>query len=89
MNTVTLVGHVAAAPVYHCTPAGQDLSRFRLATPGRTALQEHHCLAWGPAALDLHRHLRVGERMLVRGELNYTSQGRAEVVVRGYTYLGG
>ena len=47
----------------------------------------HHCLAWGPAALDLHAHLKVGDRVMVRGELRYRCDRRVEIVVRQYTYL--
>ena len=98
MNQITLIGHLAFPPTYHCTHQGQDLTRFEI----RTAATEddkpeaHHCTAWGPAALDLHQHLHPGDRLLVRGELRYRSrtlrQGgtlRVPVIyVRGYSYLG-
>lgn len=98
MNQITLIGQLAFPPTYHCTHQGQDLTRFEI----RTAATEggkpeaHHCTAWGPAALDLHRHLNPGDRLLVRGELRYRSrtlrQGgtlRVPVIyVRGYSYLG-
>jgi len=87
-----------SSTTYHCTHAGQDLTRFEIRT---TATEDdkpeaHHCTAWGPAALDLHRHLNPGDRLLVRGELRYRSrtlrQGgtlRVPVIyVRGYAYLG-
>ena len=72
MNSLTLIGEVVSAPVYFCTEQGQDLVRFQLRTTderGKDTL--HHCQAWGPLALDLHRHLRKGEWSMVRGPLKY------------------
>jgi single-stranded DNA-binding protein len=98
MNDITLIGHLHLPATYHCTTEGQDLTRFELRCASTTSEQEeaHHCTAWGPAALDLHRHLNPGDRLLVRGELRYrqltTRQGgtlRVPVIyVRGYSYLG-
>ena len=61
-----------------------------------TTTQLHHCRSWGPAALDLHAHLKVGDRLLIRGELTYRYRRLrsgetvrvTEITVRGYTYLG-
>jgi single-stranded DNA-binding protein len=99
MNQIMLIGQLAYPATYHCTGAGQDLVRFELrttSTSGPKDTEAHHCTAWGPAALDLHRHLKVGDRLLVNGELRYrrrrTRQGgtlRVPVIyVRGYSYLG-
>lgn len=98
MNQVILIGQLAYAPTYHCTHGGQDLTRFEVRTPLLEADQSeaHYCTAWGPAALDLHRHLHPGDRILVRGELHYRKrtlrQGgtlRVPVIhVKGYSYLG-
>ncbi|WP_020568061.1 single-stranded DNA-binding protein [Neolewinella persica] len=99
MNQITLIGRLALPPTYHCTGEGQDLTRFELrtaSTSGPNQIEAHHCTAWGPAALDLHQHLNVGDRLLINGELRYrqrrTRQGgtlRMPVIyVRGYTYLG-
>lgn len=108
MNDITLIGTVPKRITYHFTEAGHDLVRFTLRTSiARSAAAEnensagatfvdHHCQAWGPAALDIHTHLKPGDRILVRGELHYRNhrnrrgevQRFAEVHVRGYTYLG-
>ena len=99
MNELTLIGHLANPATYHCTEEARDLLRFTLRT-GRskdaTATDLHHCQIWGPAALDLHRHLNVGDRLMVRGELRYrkhrnrlgNTQRLAELHVKSYTYLG-
>lgn len=99
MNQITLIGQLAFPPTYHCTFEGQDLTRFEIRTKsalgnGREAA--HHCTAWGPAALDLHRHLQAGDRLLVSGELRYRQRRDRrggtlrvpEIYVKGYTYLG-
>ena len=96
MNQITLIGKVFHAPVYHCTATGQDLVRFELSTESLGGAGKHHCTAWGPAALDLHEHLRQGDRILIRGELLYRRRKdrrgsllrMPEIYVRGYTYLG-
>lgn len=100
MNKTLLLGTVIAAPVYFCTDQGQDLIRLKLETPAREdepgEAVQHHCLAWGPAALDLHEHLKQGDRIMVRGELQYRQQrGRGEGIInvpfiriRSYSYLG-
>lgn len=100
MNEITLIGRLPVPPTYHCTTGGQDLTRFELRTPrhveSASAGESHHCIAWGPAALDLHRHLNSGDRLLVRGELRYRSRTLRsggvvrvpEIYVCGYTYLG-
>lgn len=99
MNQIMLIGQLEFPPTYHCTGEGQDLARFELrttSTGGPNKTEAHHCTAWGPAALDLHQHLKVGDRLLVNGELRYrrrrTRQGgtlRVPVIyVRGYSYLG-
>lgn len=99
MNELTLIGRLAAPSTYHCTEEARDLLRFTLRT-GRSkdavATDLHHCQIWGPAALDLHRHLNVGDRLMVRGELRYRShrnrlgntQRLAEIHIKSYTYLG-
>ena len=96
MNSLTLIGEVAADPVYFCTEKGQDLTRIQLRTTddrGYTTL--HHCQAWGPLALDLHRHLRKGECCMVRGPLRYRLLNVADrsvhlpyVHIAAHTYLG-
>ncbi|MTB53776.1 single-stranded DNA-binding protein [Lewinella sp. W8] len=97
MNCLTLIGRVALPPVYHCTKAGHDLTRFTLnASPGTEGEDTHECISWGPAALDLHENLRVGDRLMLRGRLRYKWRqlpgGKrfrmAEIAVRSYTYLG-
>lgn len=100
MNHITLIGRLATAPTYHCTVHGQDLTRFELHTSvnheAASASSAHHCIAWGPAALDLHKHLHRGDRLLVRGELRYRvhkwQRGKTyrvpEIHIREYSYLG-
>ena len=101
MNEITLIGQLAVDPTYHCTVHGQDLIRFELRTPSEVNSQAstsvaHHCIAWGPAALDLHKHLHRGDRLLVRGELLYRQhnwqRGKTyrvpEIHIREYSYLG-
>jgi len=100
MNHILLIGTVVAPPVYFCTEQGRDLTRIQLSTPAPAAVRGettlHHCRAWGPAALDLHEHLKVGDRLLVRGELRYRRRrvGGEEQVnvpvihIHSYTYLG-
>ncbi|OAV45028.1 single-stranded DNA-binding protein [Lewinella sp. 4G2] len=108
MNQLTLIGQVRKPMTYHCTEGGRDMLRFAVATGGTEtasnskagttyypALTEHHCIAWGPAALDLHAHLGKGDRLMINGELHYRThrnrkgdlQRFAEIYVRGYTYL--
>lgn len=95
MNCVSLIGSLAAAPVYFCTQDGHDLTRFVL-EDAADATCNHHCQAWGPAALDLHTHLRAGNRLLVRGELRYRARSLPDgtaynipvIHVTGYSYLG-
>jgi len=95
MNCISLIGCLAAAPTYFCTQEGRDLTRFVLDDTADTS-RSHHCQAWGPAALDLHTHLRTGNRLLVRGELRYrsrllpdgTSYNVPVIHVLGYSYLG-
>ena len=72
MNSVTLIGELVSDPVYFCTAKGQDLTRLQIRTTeadGTSTL--HHCLAWGPLALQLHQHLRKGEWSLLRGPIKY------------------
>ncbi len=72
MNSLTLIGEVVSDPIYFCTEKAQDLTRIQIRTTddrGQTTL--HHCQAWGPLALDLHRRLRKGEWFMVRGPLKY------------------
>ena len=106
MNEITLLGTISKPPTYHCTDRGQDLIRLSLRTqhtpapadgrPREPAYVEHFCHAWGPAALDLHTHLRPGDRLLIRGELSYRTHRHRTAGVRripdirvtGYTYLG-
>lgn len=99
MNEITLIGELTAAPSYHCTTAGHDLARFELRTDTPAGHggppQTHHCVVWGPGALDLHAHLHRHDRLLVRGELRYRSGPRRAgsyripvVHVRAYSYLG-
>lgn len=100
MNTISLIGRLSAEPVYYCTTEGRDLTRFQLRNDateeGETVKSVHHCQAWGPAALDLHKHLTEGEQLLVRGELRYRERqgirGGVQQVpfiyVKEYTYLG-
>lgn len=97
MNNISLIGQLIVAPVYFCTEAGRDLTRFQLScATSKDAPVIHHCQAWGPAALDLHQHLEAGERLQVRGELRYRERNsrRGGVVripvihVREYSYLG-
>ena len=109
MNKLTLIGQLDKLPTYHCTEKGRDLIRFELTTGGEKLAEssdvgtvyypqttDHHCVAWGPAALDLKQHLKVGDRLMIQGELHYrTHRNRrgelkrfAEVYVRGFSYLG-
>lgn len=102
MNSLSLAGVLTGTPTYHCNPEARDLLRFILRTPPSGAAgsteEDHHCLAWGPAALDLHVHLKVGDQLVVRGELRYRPRPNAapgdpayripEVYVKGYSYLG-
>ena len=105
MNEITLIGQVPKAPTYHCTEEARDLLRFALQTsrggakPSSTrgGADLHHCQIWGSAAIDLHKHLRPGDRLLIRGELRYRThrnrsgslQRLSEIHVKSYTYLGG
>lgn len=94
MNCVTIIGTVAASPTYHCTSGARDLCRIQLLTYddlGRATL--HHCLAWGPAALNLHQHLAVGDALLLRGKLCYrklrlSGVSRPFVKIVAFSYLG-
>lgn len=100
MNNIVLIGTIAAAPVYHCTERGSDLTRFQLSVSANSLTSPvavvHHCRAWGPAALDLHQHLRPGDRLILRGELLYRQRRLAggELVnvpvieIQSYSYLG-
>ena len=102
MNEITLIGTIVKPLTYHCTEDGRDLVRLAVRTPGtsergdRGSSSDHHCHAWGPAALDLHTHLSPGDRIMLRGGLNYrTHRARAgvtrrypEIRITGYTYLG-
>lgn len=96
MNTLTLIGTVCGSPVYHCTERAQDIVRLRLRTTDRNSGEHlHHCVAFGPAAIDLHTHLKAGEQLLVRGELLYRKRtvggsvvSLPYVLLRGYSYLG-
>ncbi len=99
MNTVSLLGRVVGRPVYFCTKGGHDLTRIILRTetgpPTNRTRQSHHCIAWGPAALQLHEHLRPGDRLMVGGELRYRQRKdaagrtsvRTEIHVLGFTFL--
>ena len=72
MNSLTLIGEVVGEPVYHCGTRAQDIVRIRLRTLDRNGGKHvHHCVGFGPAAIDLHTHLKPGEQLLVRGELLY------------------
>ncbi|CAH1000270.1 hypothetical protein LEM8419_01420 [Neolewinella maritima] len=96
MNKLTLIGELVAAPTYFCTSRGRDLTRFQLRTKescGRISV--HHCLAWGPLAINLHANLRVGEWSMVRGSLAYRTRrlGRQTVQlpyvrITEHSYLG-
>ncbi len=96
MNCITLIGTLQKEVTYHCTEQGQDLVRLQLGTINVEGLTVHHCRAWGPAALDLHQHLSVGDQLLIRGELKYRPRKlKAEQIfmvpaieIKRYTYLG-
>ena len=87
MNNLQLIGTVTGNVAYFCTNEGRDLTRFQLTTDATL----HHCEAWGPAALDLHASLRVGETVCIEGPLRHrvrrSGAERPTVTVRGYTYL--
>lgn len=95
MNTVTLIGRTAAAPVYYCNHRAQDIARLQLVTLDRRGGEHvHHCVAFGPAAIDLHTHLRLHEQLAIRGELLYRDRRIGNsvhkvpyVLIRQYTYL--
>lgn len=111
MNEITLIGRVHRPTTYHCTEEARDLLRFVLATSTPPVISTnsiahggevpepslHHCLAWGAAALDLHQSLSIGDRLMVKGELNYRNHKNrrgelrrfAEIKVTGYVYLRG
>lgn len=108
MNDITLIGILPKRVSYHFTEGGRDLIRFTLrtgnsgksqdkgASQNKSPAIDHHCQAWGPAAIDLHTNLKPGDRVMIRGELQYRNhrnrrgelQRFAEIHVRGYTYLG-
>ena len=96
MNRVWLTGHVCGQITYHCTAGGSDLTRFCLSTRSADRADTlHHCEAWGPAALDLHTHLRSGDTLCLIASLTYRGRGRdreyrrvPRLTVRAYTYLG-
>ena len=96
MNSLTLIGEVVGEPVYHCGTRAQDIVRIRLRTLDRNGGKHvHHCVGFGPAAIDLHTHLKPGEQLLVRGELLYRKRmvdgdivSLPYILLRGYSYLG-
>ena len=93
MNRVLLIGRLQGDPTYHFTEGGMDIVRFALDTETSGACSGiHHCLAYGPAAIDLHTHLVHGTLLSVAGRLAYRSQRgavRSTVVVEAYSYLDG
>ncbi|MEL6143111.1 MAG: single-stranded DNA-binding protein [Bacteroidota bacterium] len=105
MNSILLIGHLPEPPQYFTTQQGADLTKFKLLTSfsrehwkGRytNKLPEHQCIAWGPAALQLHEFLEKGSRLAVRGELFYAQyidkfgqrRSKAEVHISDFTFLG-
>jgi len=105
MNSIFLIGHLTESPQYYTTNQGADLTKFKLRTLADrrkwstgNSLQspEHQCIAWGPAAIQLHEFLEKGSRLAIRGELYYAHftdrsghpQSRAEVYVSDFTFLG-
>lgn len=97
MNSIRLLGRVSGHPIYYCTRKAMDIVRIKLVTKDKAGkLHTHHCLAYGPAAIDLHTHLATDNRLMVKGELLYRdriSNGRTStipyILVRQYTYLDG
>jgi single-stranded DNA-binding protein len=95
MNRIQLVGQLDCPPVYFCTQAGQDLCRLRLRVPVKEGVTElHYCTAWGPAAIQLHSHLKRGDAIALSGELRYRRDSRRDrgrkkpyVYVRSFRFL--
>lgn len=96
MNELTLIGFLRKPVTYYCTAKGQDLVRFEICTTVAGKEDFHHCIAWGPAALDLHQYLVPGDRLLLKGVLQYRIRSKRnvgairvpEIQVKAYTYLG-
>jgi single stranded DNA-binding protein len=105
-NTIRLIGTLEENPLYVTTENGADLTRFELITSRRvkgiepcfdqTLSDRHQCVAWGPTALLLHEHLKIGSKLAISGQLTYgeynNQYGRrttvTEIEVSGFTFLG-
>jgi len=95
-NCVTLIGTVHNAPKYYTTELGIDVTRLELLTPDdekQLLGLAHPCIAYGPAAISLHEHLREGDWLAIQGELRYgpaAANGNRpfEIKVQRYTFLG-
>lgn len=105
-NVIRLIGILENNPIYVTTENGADLTRFELMTSriekgiepcfDKTVYDRHQCTAWGPTALLLHEHLKVGSRLAIQGEVVYgkfnNEFGRlttvTEILVNGFTFLG-
>lgn len=105
-NVIRLIGILENNPLYVTTENGADLTRFELVTfrlekgiePcfDKTVYDRHQCTAWGPTALLLHEHLKVGSKLAIQGEVIYGKYnnefGRVttvtEILVSGFTFLG-
>lgn len=102
-NQVTLIGHLGQDPSYMTTKQGNDLTRLSLATSSyllkdgerEERTQWHRCIAWGPLALTLHKHLKKGNRIAVHGELRYgkytdkegVERSSTDIVINSFTFL--
>ena len=91
VNRVRLIGRVQHPPRYYCTPRGQDLTRFTLATRGEgNGMVYHECVAWGGPAFALYDHLSGGELLAIEGKLRYRSPASRKdtyVVVQHFNLL--
>lgn len=95
INRVTLLGNVGSVETKK-TAGGADYTKFSVATAsgykdksGKWAEQTqwHQCIVWGKLSEVLEKFVSKGDKILVEGEVTYSSVTQPDGSKRNYTQI--
>lgn len=101
VNECILVGNVGDDPEIRATNSGKRLAKFSLATnrkyKGQDDVQWHRCTAFGPVVDVIEQYVHKGDKLYVRGRIEYsTTEGTdgqkryyTDIIVHDLQMLGG
>lgn len=89
VNDITLIGHVGNAPEVRATTAGTRVAKLSLATNTKIREAErtdwHRCVFFGKLADIVEQYVSKGDRLYVRGRVEYSTTTDADENTRYYT----